>query len=323
MSPGQPWLFSGYCGQHTSARQMHRIVRLEAGRAGISKRFGVHTLRHRGRSPTSPIRNKAVVYDLLLKVAAESLITIAPTGQARGLKAHDPKHLGGAHRAHRRAPHLGIRAHPPSARPYHRPRRRRLTQAFPAEGRGRALDRLPARLLPLRAGPTSCPTGSIASVITASSPMPTGPAISNWPAGSSACPQRRRAVTAMAPKRVTQTQSGRLVLAAVAEWSSSRPSNPAASPGYGPSRQSGSIPRDQHARVDTLRRCACPTPTSRRLRPRSSDGNRRLPPSSAKTQIPRHDITLRFPPAAPTSRSQSSLGGRPNPRSKNQIKPRR
>src|SRR6516164_8097284 len=38
--------------------------------------------------------NKAVVYDLLLKTAAETLITIAPTGQARGLKAHDPKHLG-------------------------------------------------------------------------------------------------------------------------------------------------------------------------------------------------------------------------------------
>jgi Putative transposase/Transposase zinc-binding domain len=39
-------------------------------------------------------QNKAVVYDLLLKTAAETLITIAPTGQARGLKAHDPKHLG-------------------------------------------------------------------------------------------------------------------------------------------------------------------------------------------------------------------------------------
>ena len=48
----------------------------------------------RDRSPTSPIRNKAVIYDLLLKAAAETLITIAPTGQARGLKAHDPKHLG-------------------------------------------------------------------------------------------------------------------------------------------------------------------------------------------------------------------------------------
>src|SRR5947207_2185752 len=46
MSPGQPWLFPGYRGQHTSARQMHRIVRLAAGRAGIAKRVGVHTLRH-------------------------------------------------------------------------------------------------------------------------------------------------------------------------------------------------------------------------------------------------------------------------------------
>jgi integrase/recombinase XerD len=46
MSPGQPWLFPGYRGQHTSARQLHRIVRLAAGRAGITKRVGVHTLRH-------------------------------------------------------------------------------------------------------------------------------------------------------------------------------------------------------------------------------------------------------------------------------------
>src|SRR5205807_551937 len=46
MSPRQPWLFPGYRGQHTSARQLHRIVRLAAGRAGITKRVGVHTLRH-------------------------------------------------------------------------------------------------------------------------------------------------------------------------------------------------------------------------------------------------------------------------------------
>jgi Putative transposase/Transposase zinc-binding domain len=39
-------------------------------------------------------QNKAVVYDLLFRTAAETLLTIAPTGQARGLKAHDPKHLG-------------------------------------------------------------------------------------------------------------------------------------------------------------------------------------------------------------------------------------
>jgi site-specific recombinase XerD len=46
MYPGQPWLFPSYRGQHTSRRQLHRIVRLAAGRAGITKRVGVHTLRH-------------------------------------------------------------------------------------------------------------------------------------------------------------------------------------------------------------------------------------------------------------------------------------
>src|SRR6516165_2471140 len=46
MPPGQPWLFPSYRGQHTSTRQLHRIVRLAAGRAGIAKRVGVHTLRH-------------------------------------------------------------------------------------------------------------------------------------------------------------------------------------------------------------------------------------------------------------------------------------
>ena len=46
MSRGQPWLFPGYRGRHTSGRQLHRIVRLAAGRAGITKRVGVHTLRH-------------------------------------------------------------------------------------------------------------------------------------------------------------------------------------------------------------------------------------------------------------------------------------
>src|SRR5882757_5377600 len=40
------WLSPGSRGQHTSARQLHRIVRLAAGRASITKRVGVHTLRH-------------------------------------------------------------------------------------------------------------------------------------------------------------------------------------------------------------------------------------------------------------------------------------
>jgi len=39
-------------------------------------------------------QNKRVVYDLLMRAAAETTLAIAPTGQARGLKAHDPKRLG-------------------------------------------------------------------------------------------------------------------------------------------------------------------------------------------------------------------------------------
>ena len=46
MPRGQPWLFPSYRGRRTSKRQLHRIVRLAAGRAGITKRVGVHTLRH-------------------------------------------------------------------------------------------------------------------------------------------------------------------------------------------------------------------------------------------------------------------------------------
>jgi site-specific recombinase XerD len=46
MPPGQPWLFPGYRGQHISARHLHRLVRMAAARAGITKRVGVHTLRH-------------------------------------------------------------------------------------------------------------------------------------------------------------------------------------------------------------------------------------------------------------------------------------
>jgi integrase/recombinase XerD len=64
MSPGQPWLFPGYRGQHTSARQLHRIVRLAARRAGITKRVGVHTLRHNSERriiPSPPGDNFIIV----------------------------------------------------------------------------------------------------------------------------------------------------------------------------------------------------------------------------------------------------------------------
>src|SRR6516162_1384298 len=69
------------------------------------------------------------MYYLLLKVAAESLITMAA----------DPKHLG-ARIGLTAAAHLGIGAHSSSARPYHRTGRRRLA-------RRPALDCLPTRFL--------------------------------------------------------------------------------------------------------------------------------------------------------------------------------
>src|SRR6202022_4944354 len=42
MAPGQPWLFPGYRGQHMSARQLHRLLRLAGAPAGLTKRGGVH-----------------------------------------------------------------------------------------------------------------------------------------------------------------------------------------------------------------------------------------------------------------------------------------
>src|SRR5665811_990233 len=98
-------------------------------------------------APISDIayQNKAVIYDLLFKAAAETLITIAA----------DPKHLGArigltsaAHwcpdRADQCAAHLGLGDDAPPAPPHHRARRwHRAGWA--------ALDLIPAKLLPARA----------------------------------------------------------------------------------------------------------------------------------------------------------------------------
>jgi len=79
-------------------------------------------------------QNKAAVYDLLFRTAAETLITIAA----------DPKHLGARIGLTAVLHTWGFGADPPSARPRHRSRRR------PFSGR-RTLGRLQARLLPARA----------------------------------------------------------------------------------------------------------------------------------------------------------------------------
>ena len=80
-------------------------------------------------------QNKAVIYDLLFKASAETLITIAA----------DPKHLGARIGITVRAAHLGIGADPSSTRPHDRAGRRHLPG-------WRALDSLPAGLFPAGAG---------------------------------------------------------------------------------------------------------------------------------------------------------------------------
>src|SRR6516165_6328866 len=132
----------------------------------------------------------------------------------------------------------------------------------------------------------SCPTDFIASVTTASSPMPTGPATLHWPAGSSSYPtQLRRAGRAITPKMVATTKTGMLALAAAG--SSSRPSNPAASPASGPSPRSRSIAHEQHPVV------AAPiAPPVRRRYPAGNSHTLPMAPSAstsaAKTQILQH-----------------------------------
>src|SRR5215469_12025574 len=111
----------------------------------------------------------------------------------------------------------------------------------------------------------SCPTDFIASVTTASSPMPTGPTTLHWPAGSSPYPsQLRRAGRAITPKMVATTKTGMLALAAAGGSSSSRPSNPAASPASGPSPRSGSIAHAQYPVVTA--------PIAPPVQPHSADG---------------------------------------------------
>ena len=61
-------------------------------------------------------QNKTTVYGLLFKAASEAMLTIAA----------DPKHLGARDRHHGCASYLGFGAHPPSAHPYDRARRRAL-----------------------------------------------------------------------------------------------------------------------------------------------------------------------------------------------------
>ena len=136
-----------------------------------------------------------------------------------------------------------------------------------------------AELLPV-------PYFHVASVTTASSPTPTGPTTSYWPAGSSAYHTRLPgALTAIARTVVTKTKSGIFVLAAVGVWSPSRPSSPAASRDWGPFQQSASTAHDQHAPVAIPHCRASSRPMSHRRRLPSANRNcqRRLPPPKRRS----------------------------------------
>src|SRR6516162_5171684 len=169
-----------------------------------------------------------------------------------------------------------------------------------------------------------CPTDFTASVTTAFSPMPTEPTTLHWPAGSSVYPTRRRpARTATAPKIFTKAASGTLVLAAAGEWSSSRPSNPAASLGCGPARQSGSTAHDHHTALaiplsplPSDAAISSATATLRRQRPPA-------PPSAGKTRSIEYQITAPIASAVAKTGTAPLAQPSPYPEPSNQIKQRR
>ena len=92
----------------------------------------VFTLPPRDRA-TSPIQNKAVIYDLLFKASAETLLTIAA----------DPKHLGARIGITVGAAHLGLGDDASSARAHDRAGRRHLADGI-AGGSAAAADFLAA-----------------------------------------------------------------------------------------------------------------------------------------------------------------------------------
>jgi Putative transposase/Transposase zinc-binding domain len=83
---------AGYCPKCQGAAAKDWLAAREADLLPVGYFHLVFTL----PAEIAPIayQNKSVIYDLLFRTSSETLLTIAPTGQARGLKAHDPKHLG-------------------------------------------------------------------------------------------------------------------------------------------------------------------------------------------------------------------------------------
>src|SRR6516162_2970905 len=157
-----------------------------------------------------------------------------------------------------------------------------------------------------------CLTDFTASVTTAFSPMPTEPTTLHWPAGSSVYPTRRRpARTATAPKIFTKAASGTLVLAAAGVWSSSRPSNPAASLGCGLSHRSGATAHDHHTAVAIALHRYRPTPPFHCQRPPFADSDRQLRLRPAKPGASSTKSLRRSHPRWPNPAPRRSLNRRP------------
>ena len=132
--------------------------------------------------------------------------------------------------------------------------------------------------------------------------MATAPTTLHWPAACSAHQtQLAGALTPIAQTMVTNTKSGIFVLAAAGAWSSSRPSDPAASRDCGPFQQSPSTAHDQHAPAAIPHCRASFRPMSHRRRLPSANRNcqsRRRPPKrrSLTTRPPVRSCTRRPKP---------------------------
>src|SRR6516164_9855947 len=122
--------------------------------------------------------------------------------------------------------------------------------------------------------------------------MATGPTTLHWLAGCSAHQtQLAGALTPIAPTVVMKTKSGIFVLAAAGAWSSSRPSDPAASRDCGPFQQSPSTAHDPHAPAAIPHCRASFTPMSSAT-PALRQSQLSVPPSTAKTEIAHYKTTV-------------------------------
>jgi len=124
-------------------------------------------------------------------------------------------------------------------------------------------------------------------------------------------------------KSSLKAASGTLVLAAAGVWSSSRPSNPAASLGCGLSHRSGSTAHDHHTAVAIP---LSPLPSDAAISPATATLRRQrppAPPSAGKTRSIEYQITAPIASAVAKTGTAPLAQPSPYPEPSNQIKQRR